>query len=332
MAVSLKDVANKLGLSPTTVSLVLNNKPNKISKATKELIWQTARELNYYPNQLAASLSSGKTRTIGLILPVLDSFYSELARGVDDVVSQEGYTLMLGCTNNNPERSIEVLRTIASHVVEGIIIARCNAPKPEEEDVIRSLSIPCIGATREMPTGFGSVLVDQELGSELAARHFIEMNHRNIACISGPYPNPMEHGRVRSFFNELQNHGIDISESDLFLGDYTFEGGYRAAEEIIAANRYTAIFSCNDNMACGVCRAYRDHGMSIPKDVSLIGFDDIYFTGLLETPLTSINQSTFEIGQSSANMLLKKIREPSTPNVRMIFQPTLEIRGSTRKL
>ena len=273
MRTTIKDIAAKTGLSVTTVSLVLNNRPSKISQETRELVLKTAQELCYRPNQLAVGLIKKRTKTIGLILSdIRNSFFSTLAKGVEDECWKNGWTVFLCNTSDLHERDMAYIDLLASKGVDGIIYCMSmdsDVDKfQESQTLLHRLNLPYVMLDRtcNLP-GISSVKVDHFTGGLLATRHLLELGHREIACVTGPTHLEDSMARLEGYKAALEEWDVPFDPSLLQEGSYDMASGIAAMEALIP-RRPSAVFAFNDMMAYGVYKALKHHGLSIPRDIS----------------------------------------------------------------
>lgn len=334
MRTTIKDIAAKTNLSVTTVSLVLNNKPSKISKETKQLVLKTARELHYRPNQLAVGLVKKRTKTIGLIVSdIRNSFFSSLAKGVEDECQKNGWTVILCNTNDLHERDLEYINVLSSKGVDGIVycMSRDSSPEKFQESyrLLHSLNLPVVMLDRfyEIP-GVSVIKVDHVKGGYLAASHLLELGHRRIACITGPQHLQDSQDRLRGYQKALEAWNIPYDNTLVTEGNYDTPSGASGIEKMMGRN-FTAVFAFNDLMAYGVYQGLKRHGLSIPDDVSVVGYDDIFASEILEVPLTTIRQPTHSAGAGAASKLIAMIENQTSPGSVQTFLPELTVRKST---
>lgn len=337
MRVTIKDIAQRTGLSITTVSLVLNGKAVKISEESKALVHKVAKELNYRPNQMAVGLIKKKTNTLGLIIPdISNTFFAELAKGVEDEGRKYDYNVILCNTNDKHDTEIEYINILAAKGIDGIILDM-SAEDSEEKaaqslNLLSNYGIPAVIVDRYCDDrDITSILIDNEQGAYSAARHLIELGHAKIGCVTGPSHERTCMDRLRGYFKALNESGIMIDRNLILEGDYHFQSGYDSAKRLID-QEVTAIFAFNDMMAYGVARGLRENGKAIPEDISLIGFDDIFFSEILDVPLTTVRQPTYEIGQVAARKIIQEIEHEVSERGGIVLQPMLQIRKSTRRI
>ena len=332
MRTTIKDIAAATGLSVTTVSLVLNHKPSGISSATRERVLKAAKEMDYRPNQLAVGLIKRRTNTIGLLVPdIRNMFYSAIAKEAEHACRKKGWTVMLCNTGDQHKRELEYIRVLGSRGVDGIILGISsdgNDEKTQEScELTRSLGIPLLLLDRTVQGS--AVVVDHKKGGFLATEHLIKLGHRRIACITGPSYLQGSISRVEGYRQALSQFGIPFDESLLVEGGYMMQNGEEGVLKL-ADKQYTALFAFNDMMAYGAYKALRRQGKSVPDDVSVVGYDDIFFSEILEVPLTSVRQPLEELGSAAASLLME-IANGETENKVIQFEPQLIVRKSTAK-
>jgi LacI family transcriptional regulator len=336
MRTTIKDIAKKTGLSITTVSLILNDKGGRFPPETRQTVNEAARVMDYRPNQLAISLLTRQTCTIGLIIPDISNvFFSELAKGVEDQCRGSGWTVIF--CNSNDEFLLEkqCVRTLADRRVDGVIIvmsAESFGAKNEEclAD-LRASGVPVILVDCfNDSSDFSTMTIDNAEGSRLAMRHLIGLGHRRIGCITGPQQIGTNRQRLAGCLESLAEERITPDNALVYEGDFRYHGGYEGTLRLLeTAGRPTAIFCHNDMMAFGAAHALRDAGLVIPHDISLMGFDDIFFSRFMDVPLSTVVQPIYQMGQEAGKILLEEITGKENAKQRRVYTPRLAIREST---
>lgn len=335
---TIRDVAEKSGYSIATVSMALSKKDSSIPQRTKDVIATAARALGYRPNRLAVSLLTKKSMTLGLIIPDNGNmFFAELSKAVESSARGAGYNLIYGNTDNDPERDIDYIGMFIDRQVDGIVFAR--SPSTSETDagilrLIRGASIPFVMIDRSFPeTTSPTVLLDHFKGGRLATQHLIENGHRRIGCFTGPPQLFSSIERLEGYRSALSEAGIPFDESLLFEGNYQM-GKEREAFRHFMEKKVSAVFSFNDFMALGLYREAKKAKISIPDDLSILGFDDIQVGDLMDPPLTTVHQPIAEIGKRTVEILLQLLDKDgkTPPPSRTAFEPTLVIRESVKDI
>lgn len=334
MRTRIKDIAQATGLSITTVSLVLNNKGQKISEKHRNLIEETARRLNYRPNQLAVGLIKRKTNTIGLIIPDISNiFFSALTKGVEDAGRKAGYNLILCDSNDKHTLELEYINTLVARGVDGIIIAMSaqsyNGKEDESFSILKNYAVPAIivDCFNEV-SDFSTVAIDNFLGSKLAVNYLISLGHHRIACVTGPLGPKTNDDRFEGYVQAIKENQAVYDEKLIYEGDFRYQSGYDAVQKILP-HQPTAILCLNDMMAYGAVKALKERGMIIPDDMSIMGFDDIFFSEIMDTPLSTVKQPVYQMGVEAAHILTNEITQERKEHKHILFEPELKIRKST---
>ena len=331
---TIKDIAKLAGVSHTTVYRALNDKP-RISDSTKERIISIAREFNYQPNAVAQSLVLGRTKTLGLVITtIVNPFYPELARGIEDAARSLGYNIILCCTNFDISLEKQYIDMLRSRGVDGIIFTSAHIHDPNITRLVRD-HFPLVLVNRRvygdpMMDYIDYVVVGNAKGGFLAVEHLIKMGHKRIGVISGSRGSSPAVERLEGARRAFTEYGLDPGELLVLEGDFLKSSGYEAAREFLAAgDPPSAIFGINDYMALGALEAVLDSGLRVPEDIALIGFNDIEFTSLKAIDLTTIGQKKYEMGSIAVHTLLERIEGGDRDKARQItLEPDLIIRRS----
>jgi LacI family transcriptional regulator len=329
VAVSVRDVAALAGVSVGTVSNVLN-RPGKVSDATVRRVQSAIRELGFVRNDAARQLRAGRSRTIGLVvLDVGNPFFTDLARGAEERAAEDGLSVLLGNSDDDPGRESGYLDLFEEQRVRGVLISPIG-DVTARLDRLRSHGTPAVFVDRradELP--FSSVSIDDVAGGRLAARHLLDLGRRRLAFVGGPATLHQVADRLagaRSAVAEVPGASLEVVETTALTVD---EG--RAAGAVLAArpaaSRPDAIFAANDLLGVGVLQAAVMLGeLRVPQDLALIGYDDIAFAAATVVPLSSVRQPSRLIGRTGVDLLL---RDPESPPEQIEFQPELVVRAST---
>jgi LacI family transcriptional regulator len=326
----MRDVAERAGVSVTTVSHVINE-TRPVSDELRQRVLAAIDELGYQPNVLARSLRRGETHTIGMIVPdSANPFFAELARGIEDTSFEHGYNLILCNSDGDLDKELIYADVLTEKQVDGILFVAAGL----STDHIRALQerrIPVVIVDREIPdVSVDQVLTDNAGGGWLATRHLLELGHRCIGCITGPSDVTPSAERVIGYRQALSEGGIPVDEVLIVKGDFQYESGYRAARQLLARDDPpTAIFACNDLMAVGAISAAVEMGRQVPVNLSVVGFDDVRLASFANPPLTTIVQPKYEMGVLATTMLLERMRNHDIPPRRRLLDTSLLIRQST---
>lgn len=332
--VTIKDIARHTELSVSTVSLVLNNKVHRISEQTRKKVLQAANELGYRPNQLAKGLVTKRTNTVGLIIPdVTNVFFSATAKIIQAKCRNSGYNMFLCNTNDDPEKDIEYINALTDRGVDGVLLAfatRSGVNKAAECcEIMSLLGKPLVLIDRTVPNiSAPSVLVDHETGGYLATRHLLELGHRKIGCIAGPMSLYSSKQRFYGYIRALQEFGVAFDPALVQESEFHILSDYGILQALLE-RQATAIFAYNDLIAYGVYQQALQHGLMIPRDFSLVGFDDQPFSKLMGVPLTTVSQPVDEMCETAASLLLKMMEDGDPqPHEDILFPPRLVKRES----
>ncbi len=335
MRTTLKDIAVYTGLSVSSVSLILNNKPHRLSEETCEKVLRAAKELHYRPNVLAQGLITNKTLTVGLILPdITNSYFAAIAQHIQIRFQEFGYNIFLCNTNDHPEKELSYVNSLLDRGVDGIILATSTGISAAKcQQIMQNASKPLIFLDRISPgVPSHSICPDHEYGGYIATRHLIDLGHEKIGCITGPMSLQSSKERLYGYIRALQEAGINfvpelVQESDFhILSDYS-------KLEVLLDHKATAIFAHNDLIAYGVYQQAVQHGLNIPDDFSLVGFDDLPFSQLMAVPLTTVAQPMQELSSGVVDLMMELLTSPDGKELQNIkYAPHLVERCSTARM
>ena len=307
--VTIRDVAREAGVSVATVSRVLNDS-GPVGVETRRRILQVAAALRYTPDSAARSLITRRTGTIGVLLPDLyGEFFSEVIRGIDATAQRGGYHLLVSSSHNDKGTVEAAMRAMRGRV-DGLVVM---SPDVDAQALVANLAdtTPVVLLNCDVAgTAFDSLNIDNFGGASAMVRHLVALGHRRIAFISGGDRNHDAAERLRGYRSTLAEAGIEPQPEWERTGDFTESGGYRTAIELASLEpRPTAIFAANDSMAIGALSALREAGLDVPKDVVVVGFDDIPIARYMSPPLTTVHVAINELGERATRMLLQAVDE-----------------------
>lgn len=331
MAITIKDIAALAGVSKTTVSKIINNKDDSISKPTRDKVLKIMKEQNYVPNKLAQSLVTKRTKTIGLLIPdIRNPFFTDISRGAEDFARKEGYNIIFCSTDEDYEREAECVSMLCEKMIDGIIFTPSSVTS-HEENRYNDLDIPMVLVDKniESSNAKGIVKVDNKNGTYEATKHLIKQGHKDILYLSGPLKNDISKERLQGYIRALEKNNLSVKKENIVEGKYRYEWAYnfiKNLEEI----KCTAICCANDLMAIGAIQALREKKFKIPEDISIVGFDDIETAKLIDPSLTTIRQPAYEMGAKASEILINSLQNKDKESVgTIIFKPSLIIRNST---
>jgi len=329
--VTVKEVATKAKVSITTVSHVINE-TRFVDPNTKQRVLSAMDSLGYQPNFIARSLRSGITKTIGLIVPdIANLFFAEIGRKIEDYGYQQGYSVILGNSDNDPEKQEHYIHTLMAKRVDGVIFISSGG---NDRGMLQFSHnhIPIVVMDRNISLDLADVvMLDNETGGYLATSHLIQLGHQKIGCITVPKNFSSSVDRLAGYKRAMQEAGLRVKKELIVNGDFLYSGGETAMSGLLLlADRPTAVFCSNDMMAIGAMSAIRKAGYSIPEDISLVGFDNIELAAAMSPALTTFAQPVDEIARVAVTTLIDRIRgEMNEPNQQIILQGELIVRAST---
>ncbi|MDF7640228.1 LacI family DNA-binding transcriptional regulator [Bifidobacterium sp. ESL0784] len=317
---TLKDIAKACGVSVTAVSLVLNNRPTRMSQGKRELIVETAKRLRYVPNQAARSLATNKSMLLALLIPDIENmFFASLAKALEDTTSGNGYSLLIANSDDSAHVEHQLLHQFASRGVDGLFLIpsreSVNNSKALKKDV-STLDFPVILTDRLVSEDWcDAVGSDNFIGGQLAAQALLSKGHKRIACISGDTRTGNMNKRVAGFSSTLEKAGFPLDPNLNCSGNYRFDGGYRAADHVIDAHA-TAVFCTNDLMALGFIQRLEERGLSCPQDCSVIGYDNISEQFGFNHRLSTLDQNIDAMARACSELVYSRIRDMGTQPAR----------------
>lgn len=314
--VTLDMVARLAGVSPSTVSRILNGTA-AVHQDKAKAVNDAIAQLGFVPNPMARGLASGKTLSIGVITQAIDSpYYGITLRGIEDELSPSGYSSLYVSGHWNAKEETRCMETLLSRRVDGIIALTGRIPDTVLKACAKKVPVVVTGRVLKAPHLL-SLTFDNVAGGRLATQHLIDLGHRDIACISGNLKHPDAIDRLEGYRDALGQAGIPYDAGLVIQGDFSEESGVQASKLLLSTGkRFTAIFASNDQMALGAALALHQSGRMVPQDVSLVGFDDLPVAIYALPPLTTIHVSAYELGRMAASALLDLI-DKRTPQVQL---------------
>ncbi len=312
--ITIKDVSQELGLSPTTISLVLNGKGISVPDATRERIIECAKRLNYHPDSIAQSLATKTTHTIGIIIPdITNNFFTEYVHNIQLKLNSIGYDIFLCNSEEKMEEDLKYISLLKNRRVDGLMIAMsAESLQPDNlkktKEILAKLDIPYIMIDRYFDNNSPYVGIDNETSGYNIAKYLISKGHKKIGVITGPMCLSSSINRLKGFTNCLKENNIEIDENNIKYMRYDMESGYQGAKELLK-NDITAIFAFNDLQAYGVISYAKEIGLKIPDDLSLAGFDDLLYSQILDTKLTTVKQPIEKIAEEACDMMVRLINQ-----------------------
>ena len=332
MPVTLKQLAVRARVHPSTISRVVNNDPSlRIAPNTRQRIETLLRETEYRPNGVARGLKLRQTFALAVVIPdITNPFFAALFRGVEDGASPRGYNVLLCNTDGSPERQRSHLHSLHARRVDGVILASSVLRDPSVR-WLRHQHIPHVLVNRFSDDGQDAFVgSDDVVGGLVATRHLVELGHRRIGHLAGKLTVSTGVLRRRGYLGAIADSGLPADAALIAESGYTEEGGARAAEQLLSMrDRPTAIFAVTDMTAVGACTVARRMGLRIPEDVAVVGYNDIPLASRLVPGLTTVHVPIHEFGAAAARLLMEQIETGEASRRRVIFNPQLVVRGST---
>jgi len=329
---TLKDIAEHLGISVSTVSRVINGK-GRVGKETKERVLEAIKELNYQPNEIARSLKRQSTQTIGVIVPdISNAFYANVIKGIEKVARENEQSIIVCNSDENITLEEEYVQLLAQKQVIGLIIATVGG-NAEIFKQYRQHELPIVFIDNlpQIEDNYDFVAIDNFNASYKLAEHLIDQGYRNFAIITGPLNQSTAAERLEGFIKCLKDNSIEINKKFMASGEFKLESGYSIMSKWLKEiDKPMALFAANNFLAYGAIKAINESGLKIPDDVAVVCFDAIDATGLMKPQITSVNQPAFEIGTIAASIILRKEKNKKIKAYeRVILEPDLVINESS---
>jgi LacI family transcriptional regulator len=312
----IREIAKRAKVSTATVSRAINRVPT-VNPVLAKRVWSVVEELGYYPNTQARALVSGRSRIFGLIISeITNPFFPEIVQVFETIAVQHRYEILLTSTGNDPKRMESAVRRMIERRVEGVAIMTFGMEEVLLEDLkLRKVPLVFVDVGPPRPR-VSNIRIDYLNGIRQAVQHLAALRHEKIAFITGPSRLKSAMARKQAFLRSMQEIGLETDPELVVEGDHTVEGGMAAFTRLLAGTvRPTAVLCSNDMTAIGVMRKSHDAGISIPRDLSVIGFDDIRLAQFMLPPLTSVQMSQPELARLAFNALMAEVeRETPSPN------------------
>lgn len=301
----MKEIAAAAGVSVATVSKVLNGRDEHISRETRDRVLSIVNKTGYVPNAMAKSLKQNRSKMLGFVLPdISNPFFPSVAKGMEEKAHEHGYGIIIANTNDSVDAETDAMRFLSSQMVGGIVFARALRSDHLERCIQTELPIVVVDRTVDFESpGMGRITVDTLSGIYDSTNVLIKAGCRNIAFVSALYKSSTD--RYFGYCKALSEAGIELDESVVYRDTFTFETGYNGISAILDRGAAIDGIVCgNDLIAVGVISALRERGISIPGEIKIMGFDDIYFSRYMIPPLSTVRQPAYEMGAGAAKMLI----------------------------
>lgn len=332
----LKDIAKEVGVSISTVSLVLNNKNCRVSEDKKNLIKKIALENNYIPNINARSLITKKTSSFGLIIPDIENiFFSKLTKSIETYCREQGYALIIANSNDDYKEDIHLIDLLLGRGVDGLFITVSNTSYDHQDEIcskLKSLTIPYVMIDRIFDDfSCNKVYFDNVKGAYIATKHLIENGHKKISCIINSVNSKNSISRFEGYKKAMDEYGLTINKNYIIDGNYHAESGY-AAGDIIIKNQTTAVFVSNDMMTLGLLKRLIEKSIKIPEDISIVSYDNLLNEFMIFMQISSIDQNVSKLGISSCKLMFDIIQSNSKKHSTICLNPHLICKNSVKNI
>lgn len=332
---TIKEIAKIAGVSRSTVSRVINHNPN-VSNRTRDKVQTIIDEMGYQPNPVARSLISGRTRVIGLVIPMAvsslfaDPFFSLISQGISSTCTANNYTLMLWLIEPDYEKRANA-NILNNRLIDGIIVSSNVINDPLIEGLI-ARNVPLLQIGRNNCPTVSSVDADNIHGAMIAVQYLAKIGRKQIATVTGPMNQFSARDRLSGFERALKENNLDYIEKGVVYGDFTEESGYEQTKILLGRMKFDGMFIASDMMAFGAIQAIHEAGFSIPEDIAVISFDDIPAAARHKPALTTIRQPINQLGAIAAQTLIDQLDHNGAASPRRIILPTeLILRETTPK-
>ncbi|SPT68300.1 Purine nucleotide synthesis repressor [Anaerobiospirillum thomasii] len=324
--ISIKDIAKKLNVTPSTVSRALNGKKG-VSKELSDKILKTCQEMGYRKNAIAQSLITNETKLIGMIIPDITSrYYSFIVKGINTYLDEQGYSVILCNANRSAKTEQNYIELLLSRRVDGIIIISLTATE-ETLLSIAATGTPVVQIDNAISDKLSSVTNDNYRGSSALFEHMVQLGCRRIGLMLGRVENKTTIDRLRGFTDVMARHKIKVDERLIINIDSTDLDAYKNTPRLLEYNP-DSIFAINDNVALGVLRYCMDHNIRVPEELRLAGYDDLDIANMIHVPLTTVHQLKSTLGKAAAHLILQEIKNPKDPHQHITMIPHLVVRQS----
>ena len=332
MNATIYDVASEAGVSMATVSRVVNGNPN-VKPSTRKKVLDAIERLGYRPNAVARGLASKKTTTVGVIIPDISNiFFSELARGIEDIATMYKYNIILCDSDQNKEKELHLFNTLLEKQVDGIVFMGGRISNEHIEE-FKNAPIPVVlAATVDEQGETPSVNIDYKKAVHDVIEHLAEKGHKRIAMVSGPLTDPINgHYKFEGYRQALEESDLHFEDHYVAVGNDSYDSGIEAMQSFMAADeKPTAIFVGSDEMALGVIHAAQDAGYQVPEDFEVISFNNTRLALMVRPTLTTVVQPMYDIGAVSMRLLTKYMSSEDVDDHAVVLPHRIEFRNSTK--
>ncbi|GLX77364.1 DNA-binding transcriptional regulator CytR [Thalassotalea insulae] len=328
---TIKKVCQLAGVSTATVSRALKN-PDMVNVKTRERIFKAIAEAGYRPNVLASSVKTGRSNSLVVLVPNLSNpFFLKIIQGIEQAAQESGYSVLLGDTQGDPAREHEYAGMVLSNRADGLIHLDHSFPfSKNDERLAENVAMVSVCERIVADKKYPVVELDNYSACRALANHLVSYGHQNFGVICGQKESQIYRDRLGGIKSVLTEEAIELDDSLVVGGEYSIEAGETGARELLAnPNRPTAIFCFNDDIAIGAIHEIKKHGLRVPDDISVVGFDNIKVSGYIDPPLTTIDQPAYEMGRTAVEVVLQQIKNKTLLRDREILPFRLLERASS---
>ncbi|WP_281183270.1 catabolite control protein A [Staphylococcus schleiferi] len=329
MTVTIYDVAREARVSMATVSRVVNGNQN-VKPETRDKVNEVIKRLNYRPNAVARGLASKRTTTVGVIIPDISNiYYSQLARGLEDIATMYKYHTIISNSDNDPEKEKEIFNNLLSKQVDGIIFLGGTLTEDIKEQISRA-SIPVVvSGTNGKDDGIASVNIDFVKASEEVTEKLVQSGATKFAFVGGGYSKKAQEDAYDGLKKALEKHNLSVDQHLLYVGNETYKDGLRAFEKL-SEYRPDVVLSISDEQAIGIVHAALDYGLEVPKDIQVVSFNNTRLVEMIRPQLSSVIQPLYDIGAVGMRLLTKYMNNEDIEDHNVILPHKIQYRGTTR--
>ncbi|RDW16379.1 catabolite control protein A [Oceanobacillus arenosus] len=330
MNITIYDVAREANVSMATVSRVVNGNPN-VKPTTRKKVQATIERLGYRPNAVARGLASKKTTTVGAIIPDISSiFFSELARGIEDIARMYKYNIILSNSDQNKENELKLINTMFEKQVDGILFMGGTITE-DHINQFNTANVPVVlASTYDDTQSIAAVNIDYEAAAYEATKYLIEKGNKLPAFVSGTMETTVDQYKYDGYKRALEEASISLNEDLIVKGDYSYESGLDAVKQLADLGKLpSAIFVAADEMALGIIHGVQDMGLNVPEDVQVFGFDNTRLATMVRPTLSTVVQPMYDIGAVAMRLLTKYMNKEEVTEKNITLPHRIEVRDST---
>ncbi|SER94928.1 transcriptional regulator, LacI family [Gracilibacillus ureilyticus] len=332
MNITIYDVAREANVSMATVSRVVNGNPN-VKPATRKKVLNTIERLGYRPNAVARGLASKKTTTVGVIIPDISSiFFSELARGIDDIATMYKYNIILSNSDQNKEKELRLINTMFEKQVDGLIYMGASITEEHVQQLKTSPVPVALAATIDPSETIPSVNIDYEQAAYEATNFLIDNGTKQPLYVTGEEDSAVNEKKYQGYVRAIEDSNGTVNEDYIINVDFSYESGIDAANQILEMDNYPkAVFAATDELALGVIHGLQDKGVKVPEDVEVFGFDNTRLATMVRPTLTTVVQPMYDIGAVAMRLLTKFMNKENVEEKNVVLPHQIVKRNSTKQ-